>query len=68
MPEQMPDVPNGYVVFEIAWRGCWHWRRDGEETMSRCYDDERAARLGCHQAFSKWAWNMKMADMLTCHR
>lgn len=68
MPERMPDVPNGYVVFELAWRGCWHYRRDGESTMSRCYGDECAARLGAHQDFSRWAWNLRLADMLTYRR
>jgi hypothetical protein len=68
MPEMMPDIPNGYVVFELAWRGCWHHRRDGETTMSRCYNDERAARLGAHQDFNRWAWHLKMSDMLTCRR
>ena len=60
MPERMPDVPKGYVVFELAWCGCWHYRRDGEP-MSRCYDSERTARIAAHQ-------DLKMADMLTCRR
>jgi len=58
----MSDLPNGYEVFELAWRGCWHYRRAGDEkTTSKCYDDEHAARMGAREEHKRWAAFLRAA-------
>lgn len=49
------NTPNGYHVFELEWRGCWHWRKDGAEGMSRCYGSEQEAESGARADFERWA-------------
>lgn len=45
----MKEVPEGYRVFEVVHRGCWHWKKDGLDGSSRCYDTEDQAIDGARE-------------------
>jgi hypothetical protein len=53
-------VPSGYKVFELPWRGCWHFRRGGGP-LSKCYDDESQAAQGARDDFERWANDLRVA-------
>lgn len=57
----MKNIPNGYHVFELAHRGCWHWRCDGVEGVSRCYNTDHEAIAGARVDFERWAAELKSA-------
>lgn len=54
-----PDKPNGYEVFGLTWRGCWHWKRSAEAGMSKCYDSEASAIMGAREDFGRRAAMLK---------
>lgn len=54
------NIPNGYHVFELPHRGCWHWHKDDVDGVSKCYDSEREAEDGARADFERWATALRM--------
>ncbi len=55
------SIPNGYHVFELAHRGCWHWRRYGIMGSSNCYDTKHEAEADARADFERWAAELRSA-------